>query len=333
VIDAARDWLADRLEHDGDWQVGLISGGLSNLTYRIDWGGHRYVLRRPPPGPLLPRAHDMAREFRVLAALHPTAVPVPEPLVLCPDPAVLGAPFYVMRDVPGVVLRSPAESAALTPGERAAVSDRLVDVLADLHALDPAEVGLGDYGRPGGYAARQLRTWGRQWAASKTRDLPDMEKLLAALSDQVPAGDVTTVVHGDYRLDNTIVAGADIAAVLDWELSTVGDPLADLGLLLTYWHDAGDPDRDLVHVARGITAMDGFPTTDQVAERYATRTGRDLADLPFHRALGAFKLGVILEGVHARFLAGGTQGDGYRHAGPAVPVLAARGLRLVQRPG
>jgi aminoglycoside phosphotransferase (APT) family kinase protein len=333
---AGMRWLRAALrdtELPDSWHAELISGGLSNITYRLRWGAHRYILRRPPLGPTLPRAHDMNREYRVLTALHTTAVPVPEPLAFCPDPDVIGAPFYLMREVPGTVLRSHTESARLTSGQRRTLAEHLIDVLADLHAIDPEQVGLADYGRWGGYAQRQLRTWGQQWQRSRTRDLPEMETLLAALAAGIPPEQETTIVHGDFRIDNTIVADGphpSIAAVLDWELSTLGDPLADLGLLLTYWHDPGDHQRAKIRVAAGITALDGFPTGAELADRYAQRTGRDLAYLPFYLALGALKLAVILEGVHARYLAGQTHGQGYQHAGDAVPVLAARGIQLLR---
>jgi aminoglycoside phosphotransferase (APT) family kinase protein len=332
---AAREWLrAARPDvgNGGSWHAEIISGGLSNLTYRITWAGESYILRRPPLGPVLPRAHDVAREYRIVAALRGTSVPVPEVIALCVDPSVIGAPFYVMRAVAGDVLRTADDTRRLTARDRGELANQLVDRLADLHAIDPAAVGLGDYGRYGGYAGRQIRTWGDQWRRSRTRDLPDMDRLLAALEEGLPTDDETTIVHGDYRLDNTIVTLAPrvrIEAVLDWELSTLGAPLADLGLMLTYWHDPGDDERGKISVAAGTTALDGFPAGQQLAERYAERTGRDLRDLPFYLALGAMKLGVILEGVHSRYLGGKAVGEGYDLVGGAVPVLAARGLRLL----
>lgn len=330
-------WLEQvlpRAEGSPDWSAELVSGGLSNVTYRIRWGGDRLVLRRPPLGPVLPGAHDMQRECRVMCALAPTSVPVPAIVAFCADTDVLGVPFYAMREVPGTVVRSSVDAAPLAEGDRRLVSEQLVDVLADLHAIDPAEQGLGDLGRTDGYVARQLGTWGRQWERSRTRDLPDMERLFEALTVAVPAdGPAATVVHGDYRLDNTILDGEDgwrIAAVLDWELATLGDPIADLATLLTYWHDAGDDERGLISVASGVTTAPGFLDTAALAERYAKRTGVDLSALDYYLALAAMKLGVILEGVHARHLGGKAVGDGYAGAGSAVPVLAARGLRLLR---
>ena len=193
------------LRGDGPWTAEVISGGLSNITYRLHLPTGPVILRRPPLGGVLPSAHDMRREYRVLTALAPTAVPVPRTLALCDDTGVLGCPFYTMSDVDGAVLRTADDTAALTPAQRAALGQQLVDVLADLHDVDADAAGLADYGRAEGYTARQIRRWGEQWARSRTRDLPDMERLLDRLAERVPARSEGTVVHGDYRLDNTIV--------------------------------------------------------------------------------------------------------------------------------
>jgi aminoglycoside phosphotransferase (APT) family kinase protein len=342
-------WLRAALPQemqDGPWQAEVISGGLSNITYRLRLPGGGMILRRPPLGPVLPRAHDMAREYRVLTALAPTPVPVPETLALCTDPDVLGVTFYVMREVPGVVLRTPADTEALSPAARTAVADSLVATLADLHAVSPDAVGLGDYGRRSGYCLRQIKTWGAQWERSKTRDLPDMDVLLARLAEAAPPDSACTIVHGDYRLDNTVVSLPSVslpsvslppdgvphvAAVLDWELSTLGDPLADLAVTLTYWHDEGDVERGEVPVSAGLTDKPGFPTAHALAAAYAQLTGRDLGNLSFYLALAWMKLAVICEGVHARYLGGQTVSAGYEKVGPAVPLLAARGLRALAR--
>jgi aminoglycoside phosphotransferase (APT) family kinase protein len=213
------------------------------------------------------------------------------------------------------------------------VSEDLLDVLCDLHSVDPAAVGLGDFGRIGGYAARRLRTWGVQWERARTRDLPDMDRLLAALADAMPTTEpATTIVHGDYRIDNTIVSpDIRVAAVLDWELATLGDPIADLASMLTYWHDRDDHDRSLISVAAGLTTEPGFLTTRDLAGRYADRSGLDLSQLDFYLALAAMKLAAILEGVYSRYLGGQSVGEGYDAVGSAVPVLVARGLRLLGR--
>ena len=333
----AERWLRDALPdliQDGPWDAEVISGGLSNITYRLRLPGGTVILRRPPLGHTLPRAHDMAREYRVLSALAPTPVPVPEPLVLCTDPDVLGVTFYVMRDVPGTVLRSPLDTERLSPAERGALAGALISTLADLHALSPDAVGLGDYGRHEGYCVRQIRTWGAQWERSRTRELPDMDLLLARLAELAPEDSACTIVHGDYRLDNTVVSlppgGAPrIAGVLDWELSTLGDPLADLATTLSYWHDPGDVERAEIPVAAGLTDKPGFPTGRVLAEEYAALTGRSLDNLSFYLALAWMKLAVICEGVHARYLGGQTVGPGYEKAGNAVPLLTARGLRAL----
>ncbi len=337
---AVRPWLRAALPamfKDGPWTAEVISGGLSNITYRLTLPGGTVILRRPPLGHVLPRAHDMGREYRVLGALFPTVVPVPEPLALCTDPDVLGVTFYVMREVPGRVLRAPADTEALSPQARGALASALITVLADLHEVSPDAVGLGDYGRRSGYCVRQIKTWGAQWERSKTRDLPDMEALLTRLTELAPEDSACTIVHGDFRLDNTVVSAggsADaprIAGVLDWELSTLGDPLADLAVTLSYWHDPGDIERGKIPVSAGLTAKPGFPTADELARAYAARTGRDLGNLPFYLGLAWMKLAVICEGVHARYLGGQTVGPGYEKVGPAVPMLAARGLRALGR--
>ena len=330
-------WLREALPElfdGGPWRTELISGGLSNITYRLWLPGGTVILRRPPLAHVLPRAHDMAREYRVLRALFGTPVPVPEPLALCSDPDVLGVTFYVMRDVPGSVLRTRADTEPLSPAMRGELAASLIAVLADLHDVSPDAVGLGDYGRRSGYCVRQIKTWGAQWERSRTRDLPDMDTLLTRLAELAPEDSACTIVHGDFRLDNTVVslppdAPPRVVAVLDWELSTLGDPIADLATTLSYWHDPGDVERGDIPVSAGLTDKPGFPTAESLAAAYAARTGRDLGNLSFYLGLAWMKLAVICEGVHARYLGGQTLGEGYAKVGPAVPLLAARGLRAL----
>ena len=330
----AREWVRRTIpgaDVSGPWRPEVIAGGLSNITYRLPLPSGNLILRRPPTGHLLPRAHDMGREYRVLLALAATGVPVPAPLGFCADPDVIGAPFYLMPEVPGDVLRTREDTGRLAITQRREIAARLAETLATLHAVDPVTIGLGDFGRPGSYCQRQLATWGAQWERSRTRDLPDMARLLAALAARIPERDsATSVVHGDYRLDNVIVdlhGPPRIAAVLDWELSTLGDPLADLCTTMAYWHDEGDAERDEIPVAAGVTAWPGFPSAAGFAELYAQASSREVRDLGFYLALGTMKLAVILEGVHARHLTGQASGPGYATAGAAVPVLVARGLR------
>jgi aminoglycoside phosphotransferase (APT) family kinase protein len=331
-----RAWLAENvpdLDNTAGWRAELIAGGLSNLTFRLKVGDRGLVLRRPPLGHLLPRAHDVAREYRVMRALTDTPVPVPPVLGLCTDPDVIGAPFYVMEEIAGTVFSKPEQTAALGEKQRGVLGSELVKALAQLHSIEPAEVGLEDFGRRGGYCNRQINTWGKQWERSRTRQLPDMDRLLAELSADVPQDSGFSIVHGDYRLDNTLVTDPDgtpqIAAVIDWELSTLGDPLVDLAMTMTYWHDQGDEERAQIPLVAGVTALPGFPTAQEFATTYAALRGQELAHMPFYLALGAMKIAVIMEGIHTRFLAGGTVGEGYSRAGQAVPILAARGLRLL----
>lgn len=325
--------LVDDAATDPPWTGEVLAGGLSNLTYRLHLPRGSVVLRRPPLATALPRAHDMAREYRVQSALRGSRVPVAGMLGLCEDPAVIGAPFYVMTDVAGTVLRRAADTDRLDPSARDAVADALVGTLVDLHAVDVAAAGLADFGRGADYSARQLHRWTQQWRASATRELPEMATLLQRLAAWLPEQREVSVVHGDYRLDNTVLGltGAlpTVEAVLDWELSTLGDPLADLGVFLTYWHESNVADDSAFPLVAGLCAQQGFPDVDELARRYAARSGRNIDELAFYRALATMKLAVILEGVHARFLDGRTVGPGYELAGPAVPGLVRHGHALL----
>ena len=323
-------WAAEAVPELGpDWTAEVISGGLSNITYRVSSPTATVIVRRPPLGKLLPSAHDMGRESRVLSALWPTDVPVPQVLATTSDADVVGAPFYVMALVEGTVYRDPAQTTELAVTQRDQLSDSLVTVLAAIHAVDLDRTGLRDFGKPDGYLERQVRRWSGQWEASRTRDLPAMDDLIRALDAQRPTGGEVTLVHGDYRLDNTLVSHDRgrpvVAAVVDWELSTLGDPLADLATWLTYYSGPGE-DGSAVPVAAGLTAHEGFPTTDEIAERYAAVTGRDVSALDYYRAFTDFRLAVILEGVHARYLAGRSMGEGYDRVGHSVPLLVERAL-------
>ncbi len=302
-----------------------ISGGHSNLTYQVtDAGGDCWALRRPPLGKRLGSAHDMVREHRVVSALGPTEVPVAPVVALCEDESVNEAPFYVMGFVEGPILRGLAEADAF-PGEaqRRAIGERVADTLVAIHAVDPDAVGLGELGRKEDYVARQLHRWHGQWEKSKTRELPAVDEVHERLSARIPEQGPATIVHGDYRLDNMILTpNGEVAAVVDWELCTLGDPLADVGLLMVYWAEAGDENAALGQPA---TMAPGFPTRQEVAARYAERSGRDLADLDFFVALGYWKLAIILEGVYARYAAGqyGKVDEGIQQFARIVERLAA----------
>jgi aminoglycoside phosphotransferase (APT) family kinase protein len=308
----------------GELEIELIHGGRSNLTYAVTAGTHRWVLRRPPLGHLTPTAHDVGREFRVMAALGPTDVPVPRTVVSCEDPAVLGVPFTVVSHVDGPVLR---DGAALPEIDVHRYTTALVDELVKLHALVPAEIGLGAFGRPSGFLDRQLRRWRGQWDRVATRELSTVDDLHEQLVEAAPPESGAALVHGDYRWDNTILGpGSRIAAIVDWEMAALGDPLTDLGLLLVYWDPRVAPVLGVGHVP---TAHPGFPAAADLAERYARRSGRDLTELAFYRALGWFKLAVIAEGIHARHRAGQSVGTGFDDVGAAVPGLIGAGLALL----
>ncbi len=308
-------YLASVLGNERWREVGieLIAAGMSNLTYVVTPASgpadDAVILRRPPTGAVLATAHDMAREHRVISALGPTAVPVPQTLHLCTDTGVLGAPFYVMERVVGlhVVDRIPAGYAD-EPAQRRAIGEGLVDVLADLHAVDPEAVGLGDFGRPEGFMARQVRRWTQQWEATRDRDRPGLDALAARLAQTVPATQRTGIVHGDFRLDNCLLdpdRPGGIRAVLDWEMSTLGDPLADLGMLHVYWPEAGEPS---VAGQSTVTALEGFPTRAEAAARYAERSGLDLTDLNWYVGFAYFKFAAIVAGIVARSAAGAMAG-------------------------
>jgi aminoglycoside phosphotransferase (APT) family kinase protein len=276
---------------------------------------------------VLATAHDMKREHRVISALHPTAVPVPRPVLLCEDEEVLGAPFYVMEFVEGTPYRTADELAPL--GERRTRDTvlSLVDTLVELHAVDPAAVGLADFGRPEGFLDRQLRRWGKQLDASRNRELAGIDELHAALGRELPHSPAPSVVHGDYRLDNVLIGEDDrIKAILDWEMSTLGDPLTDLGLLVMYSAPLDLPDSPISTTASAA----GHPDPAEIVERYAARSGRDVSDVAWYTAFAWFKLAVILEGIHYRYTLGQTVGAGFDRIGELVPFFIEHGLTTLQ---
>ena len=321
-----------RALNDAGWErleASLVSGGKSNLTFVLTSDAGEAVLRRPPDGPLLPRAHDMGREARVQRALAGTAVPVPA--ILLEDAGeLIGVPFYVMEKVDGYVVRETLPAGwAESARDRQAVADVLVDTLADLHAVDPGEVGLSGFGRPSGLGERQVRRWSDQWERSKSRDVPAVDELARRLRADPPTGPGGAIVHGDYRLDNCLMAKRmppAVAAVLDWELATLGEPLADLGLFLFYWREPGDH-RPAMTPAPSM--LPGFPPRSYLAERYAKRTGADLSDLTSWVALAHFKSAVVAQGIAARVQAGSMAGQEFGDIGAEVDRIAAEGLALL----
>lgn len=326
-----RDFLAENgIKVEGaplTWQ--LLSGGRSNLTYLLDLGGQGLVLRRPPLGQHDPRAHDVGREYRILRALHPAGVPVPEALACAPGSEVIGVPFYIMRRVPGRVI----ESAAAAPDLLSATSldalvDAVVDGLVGLHRVDFQQVGLGDLGRPAGFAARQVKRWTEHWETRRQRAIPALDelgqRLRAAVASGLPLDDEPpTIVHGDYNIGNLMLSGAGeppaLRAILDWEMATIGHPLLDLGLLLTY---NGPHMNAVFEVSDAIACRPDFPPPREIAARYAARSGRSLALLDFFYVLAFFKVLVLIEDVRARHQAGTTRGEGYSGLGQSSPRLA-----------
>lgn len=326
-------WLLDHLEGAvAPFTFDLIAGGRSNLTFLVTGAdGTRYVLRRPPLGHVLATAHDMAREHRVIAAVGRTGVPVPPALGLCTDEAVNGAPFYVMGYVAGEVLDSPEKAERLPMELRRPASEHLIDVLADLHAVDIDEVGLGDFAKREGYIERQVKRWSTQWEHSKTRELAAIDEVAAALRTRIPVQHGVSIAHGDFRFGNclTDVSKGRIAAVLDWELCTLGDPLADVGYLGVYWFDG----RAEHARANDPTPAGGFATYGELLERYANRTGRDLSGIDYYVAFSCWRLAVISEGVYARYLHG-AMGDQEVDLEPlkvGTEGLAERALAAVRR--
>lgn len=330
--EAVSAWLAEQVSGaTPPFEFSLITGGHSNLTYEVAAGdGQRYVLRRPPLGAVLATAHDMAREHKIISAASRIPIPVPRALALCQDTGVNGAPFYIMSFVEGHVLESADQVRELFPAEEARdrLADAVLDTLASLHLADPDSVGLGDLSRREAYLDRQLKRWRTQWEKSKTRDLPEMDQayegLLAAKPEQVYTG----IVHGDYRLGNMLSrSDGSIAAVLDWELCTLGDTLADLGYLLNHWGEPDDPEGPV-----GPTAAGGFPRRSELIRRYAERTGYEIKNVDYYRSFQIWRLAAIVEGVAARYMKGvmGDPSADTRGFQVAVEALARQSLALVR---
>jgi len=330
-LDIARlaDYLRGRLEGaEQGIAVEQFPGGHSNLTYLVRAGSREYVLRRPPMGPVAPKAHDMAREYHVLAAVHPLFALAPRPCLLCEDASVVGAVFFVMERRRGLVLRRQTPPGFPARG----ASEAFIDTLAALHAIDTSALPLG---RPSGFLERQVRGWTDRWRRAQTGPLAQMDDVAAWLAARLPASPAPAIVHNDYKLDNLMLdpaAPARIVAVLDWEMTTSGDPLVDLGCVLCYWPEPGDPEarRDAVIP---ITAQPGWYSRAELTERYAGRTGRDLSALGYYEVFGLFKVAVVLQQIYFRYRQGQTRDERFREFGRRVRGLMEVAADLAERAG
>lgn len=319
----------------------LLTGGRSNLTYAVtDAAGQRWAVRRPPLGHIMPSAHDLKREFTVLSGLAQGLFPVPQPIALCQDESVIGTPFLVMEFVDGVVVADQEEAAHLSESQTNEVSRLLVHTLADLHTLRPEELGLESFGRPQGYLSRQVKRWHEQWQLTKTREMPAMDLIgqwLTLHVDQLEPCPSGSIVHGDFRLDNAILSHRkdEIRAIVDWEMSTLGDPVADLAVMLVYWTERSDGLRSDLPVAQMLTSGPGFWSRDQLVHEYVLRTGASLDRLPFCLTLACYKLAIIMESLVYRSRAGqqlGRTTDRDEPMDQAVIALAELGTRLIEDP-
>ena len=331
-VAALTRFAGDRLPGSGPIEVERWAEGHSNLTFVVRRDGHEWILRRPPRGPLLPTAHDVIREYRVLDLLAKsgTGVRVPPVTLACEDTAVLGVPFYVMERVEGDVVRAVLPDWADETARRR-MGEELVDALVELHAAPTEPFVAAGIGKPDGYLARQLRRWRGQRDGAKVRELPDCAVLSSWLEERLPASTATSLVHGDYKLDNVVMRGGDgdprLVAILDWEMATVGDPLADLGYLMSFWLEPGERE-EFLDVAGAVTTQPGFPTRADMTQRYAERSGRDVGDLTWYVALALWKLAILLEASYSRHLAGTTDDPFFALLDRGVPALLARARRI-----
>lgn len=334
-VEALSRFLDGKVAGTGQFEVQRIRAGHSNETFFVRRSGHEWVLRRPPRGAFLPTAHDVLREHRVLTALADTPVRAPRPLLACPAESVIGTPFFLMERVDGVVPRTDLPPALDREAERRRVGEELIDALAELHAIDWRGVGLDGWGKPTGYLERQVRRWGGQLelATGFTRPLPDLVRAGEWLADRVPRSPPASVVHGDYKLDNVMLAGdppARVVALLDWEMSTIGDPLADLGYLISFWREADDPPDAVLSEQIDLTRAPGFPSRRELVARYRERTGRDVGELTWYVVLAIWKLAILLEGSFARHRAGVTDDPFFAELEGGVPGLARRALDVAE---
>lgn len=312
-------------------EIEQFPGGHSNLTYLVRTPHDEYVLRRAPLGAVAPKAHDMVREYTVLSAVAPLFPPAPRVYKLCEDPRVIGAAFFLMERRHGVILRSTVpEEVSSVAGYQGKVSRAFLDCLIRFHAIDARQDGLRALGKPEGFVERQVRGWADRWMRARTRAMPEMDRVIAWLASRIPPSGAPTLVHNDYKLDNIMLRlghPEDVEALLDWEMTTLGDPLADFGLALTYWAHA-----DVPGMAR-LTTQPGWATRDNLVHEYALRTGRDVGTLPYHEVLGVFKLAVILQQIYFRYVNGQTRDERFSRFDVAVAELARTAARLGEAAG
>lgn len=340
-LDPLLQWMSSNIsgvDASAGLQTTLLAGGRSNISYKLtDASGSSWVLRRPPLGHIMPSAHDMGREFRVLSGLNSVSFPTPMAQGFCDDETIIGSKFMLMDFVDGRVIESAETAMKLSNVQASEISQTLVDTLANLHCVDPAAAGLDQLGRPEGYLQRQVKRWGEQWQLTKTRELVEIEELhtwLEGVISKLPTNLPSAIVHGDYRIDNVILAPktSEIIAVLDWEMSTLGDPISDLAISLVYWSQAGDTLRNQIPVAQEVTSGPGFWTREQVVQRYVSKTGYDISHLDECVALACFKLAVIMESIHHRNLSGqqlGAASGSQSTMGQATVALTKLGLAVI----
>src|SRR5215212_1597105 len=326
VVDSLRDHLARELPgDDAPLEFERIGEGHSNVTYLVRRGSERFVLRRPPRGPLPPSAHDVLREWRLLDAIKDARVRTPRTLLACADESVIGAPFYVMEYVEGTVITSEIPEPLDTPAERRRIGLDLIDALVEMHAVDWQACGLEGFGKPTGYLERQLRRFNGLWEINKTRELPRVQEVGDWLAANLPKSPAATIVHGDYRLGNTMVADdppGRLIAIFDWEMATIGDPLADVGYLTITWAQEGDPSNTMFSALGAVSRRDGFPTREELIAHYEDRSGRSMTDLRWYQALALWKAAVFMEGNYKRSLAGTTDDPYLKLFDEGVPRLA-----------
>ena len=329
------EYLRGKIEGaEGGVDLEQFPNGHSNLTYLLRAGGRDYVLRRPPLGPVAPKAHDMVREYHVLHAVHPHYAQAPEVFLLCEDPAVLGAPFFVMERRRGVVLREaiPPAMAAIAAHPRM-IGKAFLDAMVRLHGIDVSAPGVRELGKPEGYVERQVRGWTERWERAKTEEVGEMDGVVKWLAARVPPPLAPALIHNDYKLDNIMLAAGSpdrVEAVLDWEMATLGDPLSDFGLTLCYWVWATDPEVRTAGIP-ALTSAAGWFTRDELVERYGTRTGRDMTHVGYYEVLGVFKLAVIIQQIYCRFHRGQTHDLRFENFGVRAAGLARLAARLAER--